>query len=384
MKLGRNDPCLCGSGKKYKKCCLQRNGAQPANPIISPSDIEEFQKKVLEHQRAAEERRRRYGNVRPIIHIDFQGNKFVAAGSELHYSPNWKTFPDFLLDYIRHVLGPDWGNSELKKPFSERHQILQWYDHLCAFQRQQEPGPDGVCESIPDGVVAAYWLLAYDLYILRHHTALQAEVIRRLKHRDQFQGARYELFVAATCIRAGFEIAYEDEADRKKKHPEFVATHKHKSQMISVEAKSRHRPGILGFPGQRQPASKIKADVGKLLTQAILKATGHPYVIFLDLNLPPSPGKIFEKPWFDEIRKTVDRAGRRSKDDLDPFNLLVFTNHPHHYGEEGTPDPAKDTLSVFSQHPKVSAGHPETILEIDNAARQYGNIPNEFPKDPFA
>jgi len=22
MKLGRNDPCHCGSGKKYKKCCL--------------------------------------------------------------------------------------------------------------------------------------------------------------------------------------------------------------------------------------------------------------------------------------------------------------------------------------------------------------------------
>lgn len=22
-KIGRNDPCLCGSGKKYKKCCLQ-------------------------------------------------------------------------------------------------------------------------------------------------------------------------------------------------------------------------------------------------------------------------------------------------------------------------------------------------------------------------
>lgn len=21
-KLGRNDPCLCGSGKKYKKCCI--------------------------------------------------------------------------------------------------------------------------------------------------------------------------------------------------------------------------------------------------------------------------------------------------------------------------------------------------------------------------
>ena len=22
-KIGRNDPCLCGSGKKYKKCCMK-------------------------------------------------------------------------------------------------------------------------------------------------------------------------------------------------------------------------------------------------------------------------------------------------------------------------------------------------------------------------
>jgi uncharacterized protein YecA (UPF0149 family) len=23
-KVGRNDPCPCGSGKKYKKCCIDR------------------------------------------------------------------------------------------------------------------------------------------------------------------------------------------------------------------------------------------------------------------------------------------------------------------------------------------------------------------------
>lgn len=23
VKIGRNDPCPCGSGKKYKKCCLK-------------------------------------------------------------------------------------------------------------------------------------------------------------------------------------------------------------------------------------------------------------------------------------------------------------------------------------------------------------------------
>ena len=24
-KMGRNDPCPCGSGKKYKKCCMEKN-----------------------------------------------------------------------------------------------------------------------------------------------------------------------------------------------------------------------------------------------------------------------------------------------------------------------------------------------------------------------
>ncbi|MGE6602707.1 SEC-C metal-binding domain-containing protein [Lysinibacillus fusiformis] len=25
MAIGRNDICLCGSGKKYKKCCLRKD-----------------------------------------------------------------------------------------------------------------------------------------------------------------------------------------------------------------------------------------------------------------------------------------------------------------------------------------------------------------------
>jgi len=26
-KPGRNDPCPCGSGKKYKKCCMRQSSA---------------------------------------------------------------------------------------------------------------------------------------------------------------------------------------------------------------------------------------------------------------------------------------------------------------------------------------------------------------------
>jgi hypothetical protein len=33
MKLSRNDPCSCGSGKKYKHCCLNSNYAEPELPI---------------------------------------------------------------------------------------------------------------------------------------------------------------------------------------------------------------------------------------------------------------------------------------------------------------------------------------------------------------
>lgn len=28
VNIGRNDPCYCGSGKKYKKCCLKKDKAR--------------------------------------------------------------------------------------------------------------------------------------------------------------------------------------------------------------------------------------------------------------------------------------------------------------------------------------------------------------------
>jgi uncharacterized protein len=32
-KVGRNDPCPCGSGKKYKNCCLQKEQQQKRSPL---------------------------------------------------------------------------------------------------------------------------------------------------------------------------------------------------------------------------------------------------------------------------------------------------------------------------------------------------------------
>ncbi len=37
-KVGRNDPCPCGSGKKYKKCCVVKNEERREDTLSTPPD----------------------------------------------------------------------------------------------------------------------------------------------------------------------------------------------------------------------------------------------------------------------------------------------------------------------------------------------------------
>lgn len=45
-KLGRNQPCLCGSGKKYKYCCLTNNPSALENDLVSKQSIEKSQEQL--------------------------------------------------------------------------------------------------------------------------------------------------------------------------------------------------------------------------------------------------------------------------------------------------------------------------------------------------
>lgn len=48
-KVGRNDPCVCGSNQKYKKCCLPKFEAQSMNPIpqaFNHHETEDLMKKI--------------------------------------------------------------------------------------------------------------------------------------------------------------------------------------------------------------------------------------------------------------------------------------------------------------------------------------------------
>jgi len=381
VKAGRNDPCPCGSGKKYKKCCLLKEEGMRYH-TVPPEVFAKAMEVMHDKQRQAIEWERQYGEVRPIIHTDFKGKKVVAIGSRISFADKsrWKTFPDFLVSYLAGLVGKEWGRAELAKPLEERHQIMKWYDGMQKFKAKQTPDQDGIFSAVPNGAFSAYILLAYDLYTLEHHTALQKKLIERLKIPEQFQGARYEIFATATSIRAGFKIDFEDESDPTTKHPEFVGTHIETKQKISVEAKSRHRPGVLGFPGEEKPKEEVKAGIGRLFKDALEKPAKYPYVVFIDLNLPPYEGKVFDKPWFVEVRDTISKIGGDVTKTPDRFNLVVVTNHPHHYGRDEEHDPAKDVLCIYSPRPIIKAKYPQTIFSIFDAAMKYGRVPNSFPK----
>ena len=206
----------------------------------------------------------KYGKVRPVIHAGWRGKRWIAVGDLLLSSSQWKTFVDFLGDYIKFVLTPEWGMQELAKPLQQRHVIMQWYERVCGFQKEHIGTAGEIVQFVPSGVVAAYFSLAYDLYLLNHHQCLQTSLVRRLKHSDQFQGARYELFAAATALRAGFDLHFEDESDGRSKHPEFIATHIATGQKVAIEAKSRHRDGVLGRLG-RTPKGDVSSYCGRPL-----------------------------------------------------------------------------------------------------------------------
>ena len=187
------------------------------------------------------------------------------------------------------------------------------------------------------------------------------------------------MFVASTCIRAGFDIEFENEKDGSKKHAEFIATHKNTGQKICVEAKSKHRKGVLGQRGEERRDDELRVRIGGLLNEALKKESIYSLVIFIDVNVPLIVAqRIFKTPLPNYLSEILDKI-KKTDTGKDIFNLILFTNHPHHYGREDEPDPGKNVFSAFSLKPNITPAYPQTILDINETALQYGTIPNEFP-----
>lgn len=332
MKIGRNQPCPCGSGEKYKRCHGRLDGPPPRRP--SQEDI----RAMLEQHRAQERvRETQQGFGREIIGLKSHDFQMVAVGNTLHWSKTWKTFPDFLSDYLKKKFTPEWGNAEIAKPLAERHTVMQWYEALCHQQMKAGGKPGEVRSSEVTGAIACYYGLAYGLYMLEHNVELQERMLRRLKDPGNFQGAYFELMVANALIRAGFELALEDESDPRTKHCEFAAVSKATGKKYWIEAKMRAVVGLLGrTAADGTTATNPISHMVRHLNGALGKPATDERMIFIDVNTEmPFDVSDEKRPAFVELAtRRLEQYEQRELHEGDTAYVFV-TNLNFHRDLEG-------------------------------------------------
>lgn len=322
-KLGRNDPCSCGSCKKFKRCC----GAFVQSYKLSIENQKILEQMLNRHEAMSMQRAKQQGLGRQIVSAEVKGTRFVAVNNNVMYSKSWKTFSDFLTDYIKTKIGGDWGNNEIhNKPEDERHHLLVWYQKLCLLQQKYSKKEGELFEAPITGAVKAYNGLAYDLYCLDHHSNLQQVLIARLKNPDHnFYGVRYEIAIAAKMIRAGFDIEFEDESDRSTTHCEFTAKSKLTGKCFSVECKQLESSG-------KDNVVNLKMLVRRFVS-ALSKQALHTRIVFIDLNFPYDPKIHNEYPNAMELAQRHLRKleGNVVNGGCLPPAYVFLTNYPCHH-----------------------------------------------------
>jgi SEC-C motif len=288
-KIGRNQPCFCGSGKKFKKC----HGAYLASdetwlPPEARIDIDQ-KRRGLEALRVRREKQQGLG--RPIIAFKARDHQLVAVGGRLHYSKNWKTFHDFLRDFLFGLLSKEWLDAERIKPASERHPILRWF-YQASEDSQRSATKHGDIYSAPmTGATRAFINLAYNVYLVAHHTEGD-EVVRgyiaRLKGRGPgiFAGALFETYAAAAFLKAGFKLEFENEKDGSASHVEFTATYPKTAKNFSVEVKARERSLVKPVDIEDSVDDVKRLRVANKLNKALGKEAAHTRVVMIEINVP--------------------------------------------------------------------------------------------------
>ena len=146
---------------------------------------------------------------------------------------------------------------------------------------------------------------------------LEKKLLERLKHSDQYSGARYELLLATTFLRAGFSLGFEDESDGSQTHVEFTATHKEKGISFHVEGKRSESKGH---------------NYGKLVNDALRKKKDLPLIVFVDMNKPEKSARDFLMNR-KKVGNLVSKKITKDENGFDLYDLLIVTNHPWEYFE---------------------------------------------------
>lgn len=318
------------------------------------------------------------------IEQDFAGKKMRAVGPYLFAMPPNASDHEVYIEVLKKVLSPGWYEHELKKPEAEQHTIARWYQSFCAFQKEQSTPQNksgSTFTALPTGDVLSFLSVGYDLYCLVHTMNLPDDLLTRLKDMQEFQGARYEIAVAAIFARLDYKIAY-NKPDPNKKTCEFIVTNPETGETFGVEAKSRRRPGVLHEPGEKDP-NPTKTGVVRKINEAINQRPADiPFVIFVDMNLPASEVPPQESPLMRDLKMGIENEGLNSPENLCKYTMLVVTNQAYYYEGKGSLEDKKYAtfISVLPKHSAFPFKRHSTVGDILQEAEHLGEIPER--KDP--
>ncbi|WP_210269070.1 YecA family protein [Tardiphaga robiniae] len=311
-KIGRNEPCPCGSGLKFKKCCgsISRQG--------SLSSLLKDRIEATELQR-----RQQQGHGRPIQAFTQNDGKIVVVGKRLFRSPTAQTFHDFLLDYVGVVMGQDWFSKQMALPAP--HPAADWANSLNEERRQPHQSPRKACNG-----TRSLLALAYNLYLIEHHykqykQPLIERLLRRLRQKEDFFPTLSETYAAAAFLKSGFNLEYEDDRSAGE-HAEFIATFPTTGRKFSVEVKTRS--GI----DRTSEGTSLRFKITKRIERALSKNLPHERVVWIDVNIP-DPSPMDGSGWIADVVAEVDQAEAQLTIGGKPAPpaYLFVTNQPYHY-----------------------------------------------------
>jgi hypothetical protein len=352
-------PCPCGlHGKPYGDCCRDKGAHALGNemlrgtpPRMVPGALAQIQSSMVKDD-----------------------IRFRIVWNELWRSPQDQTFHQFLDGLAVKTLTKEWFEQQLLLPLKNQNAIVKWRTAMLELLRRPGDADDDVSTGHTlTGPAKAYQCFGYDLYWLQLVHKLPASVVERLRDFRAFQGARYEVLIAAIFARAGFEIEWIDDSKAPGKHPEFIATHKITGKKVGVETKSRQRPGAMNYIGTVSPETHLKGDIDDLYSKAIQQApTGEiPFLIFIDPNVPDSPQKglpsysyipIDTVPWMKEIRDRLIETWNAAAEPT-PESGVLITNFAFYYGDNDGPSPTGMGAFFPSLKPRVPIPGGDPIID---------------------
>lgn len=297
--------------------------------------------------------------------------------NKIRYRPQTEHLHEFIFNALLWTLGEKWHQDQISKPAEERHVIMRWANARYKFLiHAQSLGLTAKDRVIPSGEVRELISLAADVYYLQLVNELPRDLVERLRSYDGFQGARYEIAVAASLVRVGFEIKWKS-VPKGQKHYEFDAIHKYTNEEAAIEVKSRHRDGTLHQKGEMPDFSSIRADIfGKYNEAMEQNPGGKPFGVFIDINVPhESDAPIPSRQWISDLLKKVESKQGANFGTTAP-NFLVVTNSAWHYEGEYKAE-AGEFMIVMPRNPPYPFKNPVTMEAIGRALNVFSAIPDE-------